>query len=134
MTDERGAALAETRTDAALERTFLAAERTLMAWLRTALSMISFGFTIAKALEALAKSQNVAIVGPLGREHSPAALGMALITIGTLALVVAVFQHRATLRRMQERGLQPRWSLALTVAGVVALLGVFAFVGIVLHV
>jgi len=105
-----------------------------MAWLRTALSMISFGFTIAKAMEALQKSQAVELAGPLGHSYSPATLGMALITIGTLALVVAVLQHRATLRRMQERGLQPRWSLALTVAGVVALLGVFAFVGIVLHV
>jgi putative membrane protein len=130
---DRAAALAETRTDAALERTFLAAERTLMAWLRTSLSMISFGFAIAKALEALAKSQKVAIVGPMGRVYSPATLGMALIAIGTLALVVAVLQHRATLRRMHERGLPPRWSLALTVAGLVALLGVFAFGSIALH-
>lgn len=132
-TTDRGTALAETRTDAALDRTFMAAERTLMAWLRTSLSMITFGFTIAKALEALEKSQKDAIVGPLGRAYSPAALGMALIAIGTLALVAAVLQHRATLRRMHERGLEPRWSLALTVAGLVALLGVFAFVGIALH-
>jgi putative membrane protein len=132
-TADRGTALAQTRTAAALDRTFLAAERTLMAWLRTSLSMISFGFTIAKALEALERGQNLAIVGLLGREYSPATFGMALITIGTFALVVAVLQHRATLRRMRERGLPPRWSLALTVAGLVALLGVFAFVGIALH-
>ena len=36
----------------ALERTRLAAERSLMAWVRTALSMISFGFTIYKFMQA----------------------------------------------------------------------------------
>jgi putative membrane protein len=118
----------------ALERTFLAAERTLMAWLRTSLSMISFGFAIAKTLDALQKSQGGALTGPRGHTYSPDTLGLALIAIGTLALVAAVLQHRATLKRMRTRGLQPRWSLALTVGGVVAVLGVFAFGSIVLRV
>jgi putative membrane protein len=133
VTTDRGTFLAERRTEVALERTFLAAERTLMAWLRTALSMISFGFTIAKALEALQKSSDVALAGPMGRSYSPATLGMALIAIGTLSLVVAVLQHRVTLRRMHARGLQPRWSLALTVGAMVAVLGIFAFGSIALH-
>jgi putative membrane protein len=38
---DRGTALAEERTDVALDRT-------LMAWVRTTLSVISFGFTIFK--------------------------------------------------------------------------------------
>ena len=37
----------------AIDRTRLAAERSLMAWIRTALSMIAFGFTIYKFLQAL---------------------------------------------------------------------------------
>ena len=39
-------------TRLAVDRTRLAYERTLMAWIRTATSMISFGFTIFKFLEA----------------------------------------------------------------------------------
>ena len=34
----------------AVQRTRMASERTLMGWVRTAISMISFGFTMAKAL------------------------------------------------------------------------------------
>ncbi|PYY11310.1 MAG: hypothetical protein DMG61_19450, partial [Acidobacteria bacterium] len=44
-------------TDLAFERTRMAAERTLIAWIRTALSMISFGFTIYKFLQAMQGSQ-----------------------------------------------------------------------------
>ena len=39
-------------TKLAVDRTRLAYERTLMAWIRTATSMISFGFTIFKFIEA----------------------------------------------------------------------------------
>ena len=35
----------------AVQRTRMASERTLMGWVRTAISMISFGFTMAKALQ-----------------------------------------------------------------------------------
>jgi len=45
--------LAYERTYLAYERTYLAHERTLMGWVRTAISLISFGFTIAKVFEYL---------------------------------------------------------------------------------
>jgi putative membrane protein len=38
----------DTSTRLAYERTYLVYERTLMGWVRTAISLISFGFTIAK--------------------------------------------------------------------------------------
>lgn len=116
----------------ALERTFMAAERTLMAWMRTSLSMISFGFTMVKFFDYLEEQRKVDIAGVFGHSYGPATLGLTLITIGTLALVAAVVQHRQTMRRLHERGLVSRWSLALAVASVVAVLGVFAFGSLVL--
>lgn len=133
VTTDRGTQLAEMRTTLALDRSFLAAERTLMAWMRTSLSMISFGFTIVKFLEYVAKEQEVSIVGMFGHKIGPEALGLTLITIGTLALVVAVLQHRHVLRRLHQRGLEPRWSLTLTVSTLVTLLGAFAFGSLVLN-
>ena len=127
-----GTQLAGKRTDMALDRTFFAAERTLMAWIRTALSMISFGFTLVKVLEALQQSRGQPLTGLMGRSVSPHGLGLALIAIGTFSLVVAVLQHRAVLKRLRMRGLEPQWSLALLVAGLIALLGLFAFGGIAL--
>ena len=43
----------DTATTLAFERTYLAHERTQMAWVHTALSLISFGFAIAKFFEML---------------------------------------------------------------------------------
>jgi putative membrane protein len=129
---DRGTELAEQRTRLAIKRSFLAAERTLMAWMRTSLSMISFGFTMAKVFETL-ETQRQLTVGWLGHSWAPATLGLTLITIGTGALVVAVVQHWHTLKELRKEGLEPKWSLTLNVAALVAVLGVFAFGSLILH-
>jgi inner membrane protein YidH len=130
---DRATQLAEERTRLALERNFLAAERTLMAWVRTSLSMISFGFTLVKFFEYLEERRKLEVTGPFGHSYAPESLGFTLITIGTLALVAAVLQHRQTLRALHRHGLTPRWSLALTVATAVSVLGVFAFGSLVMR-
>jgi putative membrane protein len=131
-TIDRGTALAEQRTRLAVRRSYLAEERTLMAWIRTSLSMISFGFTIVKFFEYLEAERKLSL-GWFGRSWGPATLGLTLITIGTLALVAAVLQHRRALKALGEQGLMTKWSLALTVATLVAVLGVYAFGTLVLH-
>ena len=85
--------MSELATDLALERTALAAERTLQAWVRTALSMISFGFTIGKLGQAIEEVQLRGILhsGTVSLET----LAFFLVTIGTLALLVATVQNLA---------------------------------------
>ena len=131
-TTDRGTLLAEARTQLAFERTFLAAERTLMAWVRTSMAMISFGFTMVKFVEYLEEERKFRLSGLFGQSSGAESLGLAFITIGTLALVAAVLQHRRTLRTLHARGFESGFSLALTVASVVAVLGVFAFGSLVL--
>ena len=58
--------LAMDRTDLAVERTVMGAGRTLMAWIRTALSMISFGFTIYKFLQAAAEGKANSVMQLMG--------------------------------------------------------------------
>ncbi len=123
---DRGTQLAEQRTDLALTRSYLAAERTLMAWLRTSMSMIGFGFTMVKIFEYL-EDQRGEVVGLFGRRWAPSTVGLALVAIGTGALILAVLQHAQALRGLKREGLEPRWSLALAVSTLVAVLGVFAF-------
>jgi putative membrane protein len=118
--------LAEQRTEYAVERTYLAAERTLMAWIRTSLSMISFGFTMVKVFEYLDAERKLPPAW-FGHARSPSTLGLVLISIGTLALIFAVIQHRQMLRELHRQGLPARWSLALTVATLLAVLGAYAF-------
>lgn len=80
--------LSRERTSLSVERSFLAFERTLMAWLRTSLSMIGFGFTLVKFFEYLEGQRRAPIVGVFGRTWATTTLGMAMIFIGTGALVV----------------------------------------------
>jgi putative membrane protein len=119
-------------TQLALQRSFLAAERTLMAWIRTSISMIGFGFTLAKLFQSLAKS-NVLIRGPAGNVWTAEGVGMLMISLGTFALIVAVFDHRRELKQLQEMGLGPRFSLTMAVGSVLAILGVMALVSLVVN-
>jgi putative membrane protein len=107
----------------------MAADRTLMAWIRTAISMIGFGFTLAKLFQALAED-NVLIKGPAGNIWAAEGVGMALISLGTFSLIVAILDHRHELKQLRAGGLESRFSLPLAVASVLAILGVMALIAL----
>ena len=113
----------------ALDRTRMGADRTLMAWVRTALSLISFGFTIYKFLQALQDQSSV----PALRPNAPRNVGLTLIGMGTLALVVACVQYRRHLRTLGSDPTFKLVDLTLTVAMLLVLVGVLMFGGILLH-
>jgi putative membrane protein len=112
-------------TQLALRRSFLATERTLMAWIRTSISMIGFGFTMAKLFQSLAAS-NVLIRGPAGNVWTAEGVGLVLISLGTVALILAVFDHYREIKQLRAAGLEARFSLTIAVASVLAILGVMA--------
>ena len=104
--------LAVQRTDLALDRNRMAAERTLMAWIRTSLSLISFGFTIYKFLQELAKGEKLPI-----QDNGPRNFGLALISLGTVALIVASIQHVSLMKEWRKNANSPpKTSLALMIA------------------
>jgi putative membrane protein len=113
----------------ALDRTRLAAERNLMAWVRTALSMITFGFTIYKFLQVFQEQTTAAILRP----NAPRNLGLALVGIGTFALIAATVQYWQYVRKLRtDRPYKP-WDLAFIVATLIGLLGVMVFISIILN-
>lgn len=124
MTD----AAPRSNNELAMDRSRMASERTLMAWLRTSLSMISFGFTIFKFLEALQQQAEA----PVLRPDSPRNVGLALIGIGTGALILACVQHRQYLRALGPDQPRAGLDLPLAVSCLVALLGLLMFVSVVL--
>lgn len=98
--------LASNRTSLAFERTRMAADRTLMAIVRTSLSMISFGFTIYKAFEALKENPLTQVTGT----HAARYFGMSLLYLGVALLIFGVigqwkFNRELTKRRERLYGL-----------------------------
>jgi inner membrane protein YidH len=122
--------LAVQRTDLAFERTRLAAERTLMAWIRTSLSLISFGFTIFKFLQEMAKAEKIAL-----QDNGPRNFGLVLISLGTIGLIMASIQHVRLMRELRKHVTDlPKISLALVIAVAIAVLGGMAFLSILIKV
>ncbi|WP_321951197.1 YidH family protein [Paraburkholderia bannensis] len=107
-------------------RTALAVERTFFAIERTSLSMISFGFTLAKFFEYVQSQHGAPVVGRFGATWSPRAVGTAMVVIGTIALLIAVIQHGRRVRVLCREGLAAQWNLAYWIGIAVAALGAFA--------
>jgi putative membrane protein len=111
----------------AIDRTRLAADRSLMAWIRTALSMITFGFTLYKFLEAMHAQSPVAVPRP----DAPRNVGLLLVGIGTFAVAVATVQHWRYLAKLRPGQIDRRCDLAVIVAILISLLGILIFVSMV---
>ena len=119
-------------TELAKERNRAAAERTLMAWIRTCLSLISFGFGIDRIVSAIGSTQIGQNVDPMRLSRI---LGLAFIAIGTYAMLAAAIEHRRELRHIQREvyTYTQRRSLGLLVASALVVVGVFAFIGILIR-
>jgi putative membrane protein len=109
-------------TRLAMQRNLMASDRTLMAWIRTSLSLIGFGFTLAKVFQSLAE-EHVFVRGPAGNVWTAEAVGMALLSLGVFALVAAIFDHHHDMKQLRAAGLERRFSLSTAVASVLAIVG-----------
>jgi putative membrane protein len=116
------------RVQLAFERTFLAYERTQIAWVRTALSLISFGFVIAKFFQYLREKQ-----GETATLMSPRAVGLVMITIGLVGLILANWQERRAMKALRARCPELPQSISGVMAMLIALLGVLALISALLR-
>lgn len=115
----------------AKERNRAAAERTLMAWIRTCLSLISFGFgidQIVAAIERTLATRNDSV-------RISRMVGLSFIALGTISLFLASLEHRRELKLIQRDDYvyTSRRSLGLMVSTALILIGLFAFVAIVIR-
>lgn len=116
-------------------RTRMALERTLNAWVRTATAMIGFGFSIVQFFEHFNQMQGGA---PGKGLHLARYVGLLLIGIGTFALAIAIWQYQKMLNYLSSNafrdvagipGVRPLYP-ALTIAVLLCLLGIMAFIAI----
>ena len=125
--------LAEIRNELAKMRNRDAADRTLMAWIRTRLSLIGFGFGIDKIVDAMARSQ----IGQSPNLMTNVRIfGLSFIGIGVFSLLVASILHRREVKSIDRKDYRYRapFPLALLVAVLVALIGLFTFFSILIRV
>src|SRR5258707_15148717 len=79
-------------------RVFFAAERTLLAWVRPGLTVMAFGFVVARFglfLRLLAAQQNQGIAEAQAHNHVSNAVGIALVLIGVGCMILGALQHRS---------------------------------------
>jgi putative membrane protein len=85
-------------------RVFFAAERTLLAWVRTGLTIMAFGFVVARFglfLRLLAAQQGQGVPEAELHNRLSNAVGIALVLIGVACMILGAVQHKsyvATLR------------------------------------
>jgi putative membrane protein len=123
-------------------RTRLSLERTMMSWLRTAVSLIGFGFAIVQFFDRM---EQLPGARPASHPRAPEYLGLALISAGVLALVIALWQYWWAARYLRTgsfaalagiEGHTQRIALQSPVVALAILLvsiGLFAFLGVLLR-
>jgi putative membrane protein len=103
-------------------------ETSLLGWLRTSLSLMGFGFVIARFGLFL---REIAVAGQLHvHPHNwltaiNTTTGTGLIVLGIVVLLIAVRNHQQTVDRLMRRELTmpPRWSLSVIVSLILAGMG-----------
>jgi len=106
-------------------RVLMAAERTLLAWIRTGVTLMGFGFIVARFGLFL---RELAAVGERVAERQQnvgvsAIIGTTLVLLGAVAVAVALVDHAREVRRY-ERGLPCRGRLLSPVTFLAATLSV----------
>ena len=92
---------AEVQTRFAWLRTRMALQTTLAAWVRTATSLIGFGFAIVQFLEHFGRLES----GGDGKSvHLARAIGLVLISAGTLTTAIAMWEYRIAVKYLESDG------------------------------
>jgi putative membrane protein len=77
-------------------RVFFAAERTLLAWIRTGLTIMGFGFVVARFglfLSILAAQRAPSTASGTYSMHFSTGIGILLVLLGAMCMILPAIQH-----------------------------------------
>ena len=115
----------ETKAAKATPTDYLAEERTFLAWIRTALSLMGFGFVVARFGLFLRELQIVQRTIPGGSSGLSLWFGTGLIALGIFVSLSSSWQHARRVRAMSrgQANFGTPSKMAIAVAILLALLG-----------
>ena len=101
----------------------LANERTFLAWVRTSISVVVFGFVVAKFGFFL---RELLRIGGQGATEGRLSLimGVAFMAMGIFMALVAVWRYRVTLKRLESDQFEPARGVIVFLGLITALFGV----------
>ncbi len=112
----------DTSTRLAFDRTRVAFERTMLSWVRTGTSLITFGFSVYKFFQI---ERNPEVHGYLIGSQQ---FGLILVGMGLAALALGTLEYRLNMRELRRGyAINSSWLVSLF-AGSIAILGIVAFV------
>jgi putative membrane protein len=101
----------------------LANERTFLAWTRTSISVIVFGFVVAKF--GITLRQLLSVEGR-GKQQSGVslAIGIMFMAVGVFTAVMALLRYHQTRHRLNSGEFKPANGSVMLVGGITAIFGV----------
>ena len=100
-------------------RIFFASERTLLAWIRTGLTVMGFGFIVARFglfLNLLAAEHVPLSASSESMTRLSNGIGIALVLFGTAFMIFAAIQHRRFASSLPAEDLPPLYHRGFPVA------------------
>ena len=101
----------------------LANERTFLAWVRTSISVIVFGFVVAKFGITLRQFFRFENLDPHETGIS-LALGVSFMVVGILMAILAIWRYRSTRVQIEQADFRPANKIIYVVGAVTAGLGI----------
>src|ERR1700734_18327 len=101
----------------------LANERTFLAWIRTSISIIVFGFVVAKF--GITLRELLLVSGNTVRESGVSLLiGLGFMVMGIFMALAAWFRYQSTMRRIETGDFKPAKAIVTVLAVLAALFGI----------
>jgi putative membrane protein len=101
----------------------LANERTFLAWIRTSISIIVFGFVVAKF--GITLREFLRMQGNTEHESGMSlAIGVGFMAMGIFMAPVSLIRYRATMNRLNADEFQPAGAIVTVLSVMAALFGV----------
>jgi len=106
-------------------RVYLAAERTFLAWIRTSVSLMGFGFLIARFALFIRGYGLETGLEPRARPAISSWLGFGMVCVGVFVCVMAALRHRSYVQALEHGVGNPPLNVktSLIVAAVLGLVG-----------